>query len=40
MRIEENARVFDFEIEEEDMRAIDGMELTGWSGLHPDEVDF
>ena len=39
-RIEENTRLFDFEIEDEDMKTIDAMENIGYSGLDPDEVDF
>ncbi len=43
-RIEENAKVFDFEISPEDMRAINDIEreegFYGWSGLHPDEIGF
>jgi len=39
-RIIENADVFDFEITNEDMEAINGMEYCGGSGLHPDKVDF
>ena len=34
-RIIENANVFDFEISEEDMAAIDKVENCGWSGLYP-----
>jgi len=39
-RIEENFNVFDFEISEADMVAIDAMENTGASGLTPDTVEF
>lgn len=39
-RIVENADVFDFEITQEDMEIINGMEYCGGSGLHPDQVDF
>ncbi len=34
------AIVFDFEISNEDMAAIDAMPYCGGSGLHPDEVAF
>lgn len=34
-RIIENAQIFDFEITEEDMAAIDKVENCGWSGLYP-----
>lgn len=36
-RIVSNTEVFDFEISEEDMKAIKEMEETGYSGLHPDK---
>ncbi|MBR3751523.1 MAG: aldo/keto reductase [Ruminiclostridium sp.] len=39
-RIQENAKVFDFQISDEDMAKMDAMENVGWSGLDPDEVDF
>ena len=39
-RIRQNAEVFDFELEEEDMMRISEMGPAGWSGLHPDKVDF
>ncbi|QNK77021.1 aldo/keto reductase [Winogradskyella sp. PAMC22761] len=39
-RIEENFNVFDFEISEADMIAIDAMENIGASGLTPDTVEF
>lgn len=39
-RIEENARIFDFEISKEDMEKIDSLSGVGASGLYPDEVDF
>jgi len=39
-RIEENARVFDFTISQEDMDTISAMPPFGGSGLHPDEVEF
>lgn len=39
-RIEENARVFDFKITQEDMEAINAMPYFGGSGLNPDELSF
>jgi diketogulonate reductase-like aldo/keto reductase len=39
-RIVENTRVFDFNISEEDMNAINEMPYCGGSGLNPDDVDF
>lgn len=39
-RIEENKRVDDLQISEEDMAAIDAMEYCGGSGLNADEIDF
>lgn len=39
-RIKENTMVFDFEISQEDMEAINKIGLCGESGLHPDKVDF
>ena len=39
-RIEENTRVFDFTLSEEDMAKINAMPLSGASGLDPDKVDF
>jgi len=39
-RIEENTKVFDFEISEADMAAIDGISIWGGSELHPDKIDF
>ncbi|MBE6686074.1 MAG: aldo/keto reductase [Ruminococcaceae bacterium] len=39
-RIEENARVFDFEISKEDMAQINAMEYFAGSGLDPDTEDF
>jgi diketogulonate reductase-like aldo/keto reductase len=37
-RIEDNLRVFDFEISPEDMEALGALEDLGWSGLDPDEI--
>lgn len=39
-RITDNTRVFDFEISDEDMTFINGFEKIGYSGFHPDELDF
>lgn len=39
-RIAENAHVFDFTIEAQDMATINAMPYCGGSGLHPDEVPF
>lgn len=39
-RIEENLKVFDFTISDEDMALINSMEYCGGSGLHPDKVEF
>ncbi len=39
-RIEENLKVFDFEISECDMKKINSMELCGWSGHNPETVTF
>lgn len=39
-RIEENTRVFDFVISEDDMAEINGMEYFAGSGLDPDTEDF
>ena len=38
--IEENIKVFDFELGEDDMRIRDALENFGGSGLDPDKVDF
>lgn len=38
-RMAANADIFDFVISDEDMRAIGGIPLYGWSGAHPDEFD-
>ena len=40
LRIEENLKVFDFEISDIDMRIIDSLDNFGGSGLDPDKVDF
>jgi diketogulonate reductase-like aldo/keto reductase len=40
VHIEENSRVFDFAISDEDMNTINRMDYCGGSGLHPDEIDF
>ena len=37
-RIEENAGIFDFELSEEDMRAIDALDQNRRIGPHPDEI--
>lgn len=39
-RIRENADVFRFDIDADDMRRINELEQFGMSGLDPDEVDF
>ncbi|WP_320123016.1 aldo/keto reductase [uncultured Sphaerochaeta sp.] len=39
-RIEENAKIFEFEISNEDMNEINNLQYFGGSGLDPDEVDF
>jgi len=39
-RIEENAKVFDFEISDEDMAAINAMPFFAGSGFYPDEINF
>lgn len=39
-RIEENSKVFDFNISDEDMKIINGLDNFGGSGLHPDKVEF
>lgn len=39
-RISENARIFWFDITDEDLQRIDGLDPLGQSGLDPDTVDF
>ncbi len=39
-RIDENADIFDFEITADDMQAIAGLPVFGFSGLDPDKVKF
>lgn len=39
-RMSQNLDIFDFELTDSEMRAIDAMPQTGWSGLDPDKVDF
>lgn len=39
-RIKENADVFDFSIDEDDMKTIDNMPYCGGSGLDPDQIVF
>ena len=39
-RIRENAEVFDFILDENDMERIDSMGNFGGSGSHPDKIDF
>lgn len=39
-RIIENAKIFDFQISEDDMTAMNMMPYFGGSGLHPDQVNF
>ena len=39
-RIKENTEVFDFVINDEDMKTINAMEYFGGSGLNPDKIDF
>ena len=35
-RMRENLDAASFSMEPEDVAVLDGMETTGWSGLHPD----
>lgn len=39
-RIKENGEIFDFTLDDEDMRRINSMEYCGGSGHHPDKVNF
>lgn len=39
-RIEENLNIYDFVISDEDMYKINNMGICGYSGNHPDEVNF
>ena len=39
-RIEENARLFDFSLSDEDMRLLDTLPDVGWSGLDPDNLTY
>lgn len=39
-RIVDNLNVFDFDISDDDMKLIDGMNPCGFSGFDPDNVDF
>ena len=39
-RIEENAKIFDFNISAEDMAYLDSIDDCGWSGKDPDTVWF
>lgn len=39
-RIKENSEIFDFTLDDEDMRRINSMEYCGGSGHHPDKVNF
>lgn len=40
IRIKENIDIFGFHISDEDMAEIDAMAPAGYSGLHPDSIDF
>lgn len=37
--IQNNLDLWDFELTESDMRAVDTLESFAWSGLHPNEVE-
>lgn len=39
-RIEENTKVFDFEISQNDMGELNSISGLGFSGFHPDKIDF
>ena len=39
-RIAENARIFWFDITDEDLQRIDELDPLGQSGLDPDTIDF
>lgn len=39
-RLKENIDIFDFEINESDMKSINEMDYFAGTGLHPDKIDF
>ena len=39
-RIQDNADVFDFELTDDDMKIIDGLDTGERLGPHPDHIDF